>query len=152
MTEGALGRSGGELPGIPASFVLRALEFPSGLLPVLGGSLKTAGGWRVYSAQTEDGRELRAGVVVAATSSTTELLVEVRGPQGFPAKDLAEEVVDSVRYAILVDRRIRLRGDTRPLDAESVERLAQVLAETYLGVHELGITAKPNAGRPSPDA
>ena len=152
MTEGSLGRSGVELPGIPASFVLRALEFPSGMLPVLGGSLKTAGGWRIYSARTDDGKELRAGVVVAASASTTELLVEVRGSPGFPAKDLAEEVVDSVRYAILVDRRIRLRGDTRPMRAERVERLGQVLAETYLGVHELGITSKPNAGRPSPDA
>jgi len=152
MTEGALGRSGVELPGIPASFVLRALEFPSGLLPVMGGALETAGSWRVYSAQTEDGRELRAGVVVATTSSTTELLVEVRGPPGFPARDLAEEVVDSVRYAILVDRRIRLRGDTRPLKGERIEQLGQVLAETYLGIHELGITAKPDVGRPSPDA
>jgi hypothetical protein len=151
MTEGSLGRSGVELPGIPTAFVLRALEFPSGLLPVLGGSLKAAGGWRVYSARTEDGKELRAGVVVAATASTTELLVEVRGPPGFPAKDLAEEVVDSVRYAILVDRRIRLRGDTRPLGAERVERLGQVLAETYLGIHELGIMATPDDGRPGPD-
>ena len=152
MTSGALGRSGVELPGIPASFVLRSLEFPSGLLPVLGGSLKEAGSWRVYSARTEDGREVRAGVVVAATASSTELLVEVRGPPAFPARDLAEEVADSVRYAILVDRRIRLRGDPRPLRAERVEQLGQALAEAYLGPHELGVTSRPNAGRPSPDA
>ncbi len=136
LKEGVFGRSGVVLPRIPMGFVMRALEFPAGLMPQMTFELK-GGHWRLFTALTEKGEDLRVAAAVVGGPDTTELMVEVRGPQGFPARDLAEEVVDSVRYAILVDRRIRLRGEPRPLSVERMEELSTEMSKMYLGTQRL---------------
>jgi len=132
LKEGVFGRSGVVLPRVPAAFVMRALEFPAGLMPQMTFDLE-GGHWRLYTALTEGGEDLRVAAAVVGGPDTTELMVEVRGPQGFPARDLAEEVVDSVRFAILVDSRIRLRGEVRALSVERMEALSTEMSSMYLG-------------------
>ena len=143
LKEGVFGRSGVVLPRIPAGFVMRALEFPAGLMPQMTFELE-GGHWRLYTALTEGGEDLRVAAAVVGNPDTTELMVEVRGPQGFPARDLAEEVVDSVRFAILVDRRIRLRGEPRPLSVERMEALSTEMSRMYLG-HQGAVPRSPSA-------
>jgi hypothetical protein len=67
-----------------------------------------------------------------------ELVVEVRGPEAFPARELAEEVIDTVRFAVLSDRRLRLRGEDRPMARDRVLQLSKMVAEAYLGSPEMG--------------
>jgi len=144
LKEGVFGRSGVVLPRVPAAFVMRALEFPAGLMPQMTFDLE-GGHWRLFTALTEGGEDLRVAAAVVGSPDTTELMVEVRGPQGFPARDLAEEVVDSVRYAILVDRRIRLRGEARPLSVERMEALSTEMSRAHMGALGHG-PGSPSAG------
>jgi hypothetical protein len=65
-----------------------------------------------------------------------EVLLEVRGPEGLPARELAEEIIDGLRFAILSDRRLRLRGEDRPMPREIISELTELLAKSYLGHSE----------------
>ncbi len=132
---GSMGRRGVVFPGIPGAFLRKALEFPSGLLPLIGAEHRSGEIWHLYSGRTGDLGAVTVGVVIVPDPDATELMVEVRGPEGFDVRSLAEEVVDSVRYAVLVDRRIRLRGEDRPMPPERIEALGRLLAETYMGYH-----------------
>ncbi|MCJ2541193.1 MAG: hypothetical protein LN414_07990, partial [Candidatus Thermoplasmatota archaeon] len=68
-----------------------------------------------------------------------DMMVEVRGPPRFPSRELAEELIDSVRYAILSDRRLRLRGEDKPLSTERVKELAELIANAYVGKVDPGL-------------
>ena len=50
----------------------------------------------------------------------------------------AEEVIDSVRYAVLSDRRLRLRGEDKPMARDRVLQLSKMVADAYLGAPEMG--------------
>jgi hypothetical protein len=140
--EGTMGRRGVVFPGIPGTFLRKALEFPSGLLPLIGAEHNSGEIWHLYSGRTKDLEAVMVGVVIVPDPDATELMVEARGPEGFDVRSLAEEVLDSVRYAVLVDRRIRLRGEDRPMSPERLEALGKLLAETYMGYHASSLDEK----------
>ena len=70
-----------------------------------------------------------------------DLVVEVRGPDGFPARELAEELVDSVRFVVLSDRRLRIRGEDAPLSKEQRDHLIDLVHEAYIGGPGEGFSA-----------
>jgi hypothetical protein len=100
---------------------------------MMDGDLPKGGTWRVYSALTEKGEPLMAALALMVGAESVDLLVEVRAPKGFPARELAEELIDGLRFAVLSDRRLRIRGEDKPLPRERIDELAELLAATYLG-------------------
>ena len=76
---------------------------------------------------------LLMAIAVVPGAEWMELVVEVRGPEGFPARELAEEVVDTVRFAVLSDRRLRLRGEDKPLERDRIELISKRMADAYIG-------------------
>ena len=137
-TGGVVGHTGVRFPRIPSNFVLETLEFPHGMLPLMDGDLPEGGTWRIYTSRTDTGEHLRIALVVIPKAEWVEVMVEVRGPEGFPARELAGEVVDSLRFTILSDRRLRIRGVDKPLPRERVNALAEMLATSYVG-HPPGV-------------
>ncbi len=146
---GAVARKGVKFPHIPSSFALEALEFPFGMLPLMDGDLKEGGTWRIYVSRTEEKANLRVSLAVVPKSEWLEVMVLVNGPDGFPARELAEEVVDALRFAIISDRRLRNRGEDKALPLERVEALAQLLADAY-GGHTLGVDSSAEGSEPVP--
>lgn len=128
-----VGRRGVRFPRVPSKAVLAALEFPHGMLPMMDGALDGGGEWRLLVSNTEAGEPLVALVGVDTGPEWVDLLVEVRGPPRFPSRELAEELIDAVRFAVLGDRRLRLRGEDRPLETERVLELARSVADAYVG-------------------
>jgi hypothetical protein len=133
ITTPSVGRRGTRFPRVPSNTVLNALEFPHGMLPVMDGSLKGGGTWRLFASRTDADEPLLALVAVDTGPEWVDLVVEVRGPPRFPCRELAEELVDSVRFAVLSDRRLRLRGEDKPLSPEKVKELADMAASAYIG-------------------
>jgi hypothetical protein len=129
----AVGRRGSRFPRVPSNAVLSALEFPHGMLPMMDGPLEGGGTWRVFVSTTDAGEPVMALVGVETGAEWVDLMVEVRGPPRFPSRELAEELVDSVRYAVVSDRRLRLRGEDRPLPSERVREMAERVADAYIG-------------------
>ncbi len=147
---GTRGRRGVKFPRVPSKVVLEALEYPHGMVPVLDGSLTGGGTWRMYTSRTDEGENLLMAIAVVPGAEWMELVVEVRGPEGFPARELAEEVVDTVRFAVLSDRRLRLRGEDKPLERDRIELISKRMADAYIG--DAGVeTSLPNGedGEPS---
>ncbi len=128
-----VGRRGVRFPRVPSKAVLAALEFPHGMLPIMDGALDGGGGWRILVSRTDAGEPVVTLVGVDPGPEWVDLLVEVRGPPRFPSRELAEELIDAVRFAVLGDRRLRLRGEDRPLGSERVKELADALADAYVG-------------------
>ncbi len=136
--EGTIGRRGVRFPQVPSKIVLETLEFPYGLMPVMEGDLAGGGSWRLFVSRTEDDRPIIVAIAVMPGPEHVELMVEVRGPEHFPAIELAEEVIDSVRFAVLSDRRLRLRGEDKPMARDRVLQMSKMVAEVYLGDPEMG--------------
>jgi len=137
--EGTIGRRGVRFPRVPSKIVLETLEFPYGLMPVMEGDLAGGGTWRLFVSRTEEERPIIVAIAVMPGPEHVELMVEVRGPEHFPARDLAEEVIDTVRFAVLSDRRLRLRGEDKPMSRERVLQMSKMVAEAYyLGSPEMG--------------
>ena len=128
-----VGRRGVRFPRVPSKAVLAALEFPHGMLPLMDGTLEGGGTWRVLASRTETDEPVVTLVGVDPGPEWVDLLVEVRGPPRFPSRELAEELIDAVRFAVLGDRRLRLRGEDRPLEKGRVVELAEVVADAYIG-------------------
>jgi WD40 repeat protein len=133
MGKTVVGCRGVRFPRVPSKAVTTALEFPHGMLPVMNGSLEGGGVWTLYASNTEEEEPLAALVAVETGPEWVDLLVEVRGPPRFPSRELAEELIDSVRYAILNDKRLRLRGEDKPMGPERVKELSRLMAEAYIG-------------------
>lgn len=130
---GTVGRRGVRFPRVPSHFVLEALDYPQGLLPNMEGALPGGGTWRLFSSRTADDLPVVVAIGVTPGAEAVELVVEVRGPEGFPSREMAEELIDSVRFAVLSDRRLRLRGEDRPLRPARLEELADGMVEAYVG-------------------
>ena len=128
-----VGRRGVRFPRVPSIAVLNALEFPHGMLPLMDGSMEGGGTWHIFVSTTDADEPLMVLVGVETRAEWVDLLVEVRGPPRFPSKELAEEVIDSVRFAILSDKRLRLRGEDKPLPADKVRELGDQIAKAYIG-------------------
>ncbi len=126
-------RRGVRFPRVPSIAVLSALEFPHGMLPAMDGTMRGGGTWRILGSRTDADEPLMALVAVDTGPEWVDLLVEVRGPPRFPSRELAEELVDSVRFAVLSDKRLRLRGEDKPLPAERVKELAELASSAYIG-------------------
>jgi hypothetical protein len=103
------------------------------MLPVMDGTMRGGGTWRILGSTTDADEPLMALVAVDPGPEWVDLYVEVRGPPRFPSRELAEELVDSVRFAVLADRRLRLRGEDKPLPSERVKELADQVASAYIG-------------------
>ncbi len=123
----AVGRRGVRFPRVPSIAVMAALEFPHGMLPLKDGPMEGGGTWRIYVATTDAEEPVMVLLGMEAGHDWIDLVVEVRGPPRFPSRELAEELIDSVRYAILSDRRLRLRGEDKPLSTERVKELADLI-------------------------
>jgi hypothetical protein len=128
-----VGRKGVRFPRVPSKVVLDALEFPHGMLPVMDGSLRGGGSWRILGSRTDADEPVLALVGVDTGPEWVDLYVEVRGPPRFPSRELAEELVDTVRFSVLSDRRLRLRGEEKPLKGERVKELAELVSSAYIG-------------------
>jgi hypothetical protein len=128
-----VGRRGVRFPRVPSIAVLNALEFPHGMLPVMDGDLEGGGTWRIFLATTDSEEPVMVLMAVKSKTESVDLMVEVRGPPRFPSRELAEEVIDSVRFAILSDRRLRLRGEAKSMAPERVKDLAEQVAKAYIG-------------------
>jgi hypothetical protein len=113
--------------------VLNALEFPHGMLPLMDGSMEGGGTWRIFVSTTEAEEPVMVVIAVDTRAESVDLMVEVRGPPRFRCRELAEEVIDSVRFAILSDRRLRLRGEDKALSPERVKELAEMATKVYIG-------------------
>jgi hypothetical protein len=133
---GVVASRGVKFPRIPSTFALEALEFPFGMLPIMDGDLGEGGTWRIFASRTDKGENVRVTLGVVPKSEWLEVVVHVHGPDGFPARELAEEVLDSLRFAILSDRRLRNRGIDKTLPRERVEALAKMLVDAYGGLPE----------------
>jgi hypothetical protein len=133
LEDGLVGRRGVRFPQIPSAYVLESLEFPHGLLPLMDGDLPGGGTWRMFATRTEEGTDLLVALAVVPGPEWVEVLVEVRCQKGFPARELAEEIVDGLRFSILSDRRLRLRGEDKSLSRDRIDALAKMMAETYIG-------------------
>jgi len=145
MNKVTVGRRGVRFPRIPSNAVLNALEFPHGMLPLMDGSMDGGGTWRIFASTTDADEPVMVLVGVETRAEWVDLLVEVRGPPRFPSRELAEEVIDSVRYAILSDRRLRLRGEDKPLPADKVKELADLVAKAYIGHPDAELVVKAEA-------
>ncbi|MCK5252648.1 MAG: hypothetical protein KAQ96_06850, partial [Thermoplasmata archaeon] len=106
--------------------------FPHGMLPLMDGSMEGGGTWRIYVATTDAEEPVMVLLGMEAGHDWIDLVVEVRGPPRFPSRELAEELIDSVRYAILSDRRLRLRGEDKPLSTERVKELAELIPKAQV--------------------
>ena len=148
--EDTIGRRGARFPRVPSKIILETLEFPHGLMPAMDGDLAGGGTWRLYVSRTEDDRPLIVAIAVMPGPEYIDLMVEARGPEAFPARELAEEIIDSVRFAVLSDRRLRLRGEDKPMARDRVLMLSKMVAEAYLGAPETGYGANgEDEGSPS---
>lgn len=143
---GAMGRRGVRLPRVPSNTVLSALEFPHGMLPQMDGPMEGGGTWRIYVSTTDAEEPVMVLVGVEAGHDWIDLVAEVRGPPRFPSRELAEELIDSVRYAILSDKRLRLRGEDKPLSTERVKELADLIAKAYVGQAHHGLEVGDGEG------
>jgi hypothetical protein len=128
-----VGRRGVKFPRVPSNTILSALEFPHGMLPLMDGTMDGGGTWRIFVSTTDADEPVMVLVAVDTRAESVDLFVEVRGPPRFPSRELAEEVIDSVRFAILSDRRLRLRGEDKPLSTERTSGLAEAIAKAYIG-------------------
>ena len=147
MRTPAVGRKGTRFPRVPSTTVLNALEFPHGMLPVMEGSMKGGGTWRIFVSRTDADEPLLVLVGIDTGPEWVDLMVEVRGPPRFPCRELAEEVVDSVRFAVLSDRRLRLRGEDKPLSPERVKEMAELVAAAYIGHPDVDMAEGKADGR-----
>ncbi len=136
--EDTVGLRGVRFPRVPSKIILETLEFPHGLMPMMDGDLAGGGTWRLFVSRTEEDMPLIVAIAVMPGPEYVELVVEVRGPEAFPARELAEEVIDTVRFAVLSDRRLRLRGEDKPMARDRVLQLSKMVAEAYLGSPEMG--------------
>lgn len=137
-----VGRRGVRFPRVPSHTVLNALEFPHGMLPLMDGSLVGGGTWRIFVSMTDAEEPVMVLVGVETGPEWVDLMVEVRGPPRFLSRELAEELIDSVRYSILTDKRLRLRGEDRPLPPERMKELADLIAKAYIGHPDADLLAK----------